>query len=452
MGVRPIPWRGGTLRSRAYQPYRESGRGILLVPGVHAAGIDEPRLVGFARDIAAMGHPVLTVELPDLARYEITARTTDMIEDAAAWMMRRAEYRGRDGRIGMLGISFGGGLAIVASARPAIRNGVAFAMALGGHADLPRTLKYLCTGIQPDGAVRPPHDYGVAIVLLGAADRVVPAGQVQPLRQAILAYLEASRLDMVDKAKALVEFNRAKALEAALPEPSRTYMDYVNTRDVAHLGPVLLPHVAELGGDPALSPARSPSPSAPVYLLHGTDDNVVPAIESTPAGARPGGARRPGARAADAAHHARRGRQGVDDVRGLAADTLLVEVTGRMKDGRQKTEDGKTAPEDHLDRGGRVAPRRRGADHAGPRRGQREDRQDARDEGRPRTRRDQGRRPPHQGAEAEALHPALQAARLRHDAQRPAGPPDRDGSAQGREGSTSIRSAGWTTTRRGCCS
>ena len=281
MRPQPIPWRGGTLRSRAYQPYRERGRGILLVPGVHAAGIDEPRLVGFARDLAAMGHPVLTVELPDLARYEITTRTTDMIEDAAAWMMRRAEYHGRDGRIGMLGISFGGGLSIVAAGRPAIRNGVAFVMAFGGHADLPRTLKYLCSGIQADGAVRPPHDYGLAIVLLGAADRVVPVEQVAPLRQAILAYLEASRLDMVDKAKAQIEFARARTLEGALLEPSRTYMDYVNNRDVARLGPVLLPYVAALGGDASLSPARSPAPAAPVFLLHGTDDNVVPAIEST---------------------------------------------------------------------------------------------------------------------------------------------------------------------------
>jgi dienelactone hydrolase len=181
----------------------------------------------------------------------------------------------------MLGISFGGGLSIVAAARPAIRGRVAFVMAFGGHADLPRTLKYLCTGIQPDGAVRPPHDYGLAIVLLGTADRVVPADQVKPLREAILTFLEASRLDMVDKAKALVEFDRAKALEAALAEPSRTYMDYVNKRDVAHLGPILLPHVAALGSDPALSPSRSPAPSSPVYLLHGTEDNVVPAIEST---------------------------------------------------------------------------------------------------------------------------------------------------------------------------
>jgi dienelactone hydrolase len=276
-----VPWRGGTLRARPYDPSHATGRGIVIVPGVHAAGIDEPRLVGFARDIAAMGHPVLTIELPDLMRYEITPRTTDMIEDAAAWMSGRAEYAGSDGKIGVLGISFGGGLSIVAAGRPSIRERIAFVMAFGGHGDLPRTLRYLCTGVQPDGSHRPPHDYGLAIVLLGAADRVVPPAQVQPLRDAILSYLEASRLDMVDKTKAAAEFERAKTLATSLEEPSRTYMNYVNARDVVRLGPVLLPHVSELGGDPALSPARSPFPAGPVYLLHGTDDNVVPAIEST---------------------------------------------------------------------------------------------------------------------------------------------------------------------------
>jgi dienelactone hydrolase len=276
-----VPWRGGTLKAYAYQPARIRGRGVMLVPGVHAAGIDEPRLVGFARDLASMGHPVLTVELPDLMRYQITPRTTDMIEDAAAWTIRRPEFGGGDGRIGMMGISFGGGLSVVAAGRPAIRSGVAFAMSFGGHGDLPRTLRYLCTGIQPDGVARPQHDYGLAIVLLGAADRVVPPEQVKPLRDAILSFLEASRLDMVDKEKSALEFEHAKSLEATLAEPSRTYMGYVNARDVKRLGPILLPHMAALGGDPALSPAQSAPPQCPVYLLHGSDDNVVPAIEST---------------------------------------------------------------------------------------------------------------------------------------------------------------------------
>jgi dienelactone hydrolase len=267
--VPPVPWRGGTLRARAYRPARISGHAIMLVPGVHAAGIDEPRLAGFAHDIAATGHPVLTVELPDLAQYAITPRTTDMIEDAALWMLGTPEFHGPDGRIGMIGISFGGGLSIVAAGRPSIGRRAAFVMAFGGHGDLPRTLRYLCTGVQADGVHRPPHDYGLAIVLLGAADRVVPPPEAEPLRDAILAYLEASRLDMVDKPKAALEFARARALEAALAEPARTYMGYVNARDVARPDLILLPHVAALGGDPALPDDRSAAPPAPVYpLLH----------------------------------------------------------------------------------------------------------------------------------------------------------------------------------------
>ena len=321
-----VPWRGGALRARAYQPVHSRGtRAILLVPGVHAAGIDEPRLVGFARDLTGMGHPVLTVELPDLTHYEITSRTTDMIEDAAGWMISRPEYAGPDGRIGMMGISFGGGLSLVAAGRPSISSRVAFAMSFGGHGDLPRTLRYLCTGIQPDGALRPPHDYGLAIVLLNVADQVVPSVQVEALRSAILSFLEASRLDMVDKTKAAAEFARAKSLEAALPEPAHTYMGYVNARDVARLGPVLLPTLAARGGRSvplafALERATMPGlPSARDGRQRGAGDRV----DHGGRGASSSRAHRPPAR--DAADHPRGSRSPLH----LACD---LEV-GRLLDG-----------------------------------------------------------------------------------------------------------------------
>ena len=274
-----VPWRDGQLRGRTYVPANISGRPILLVPGVHAAGIDEPRLINFAREIAATGHPVVTAELTDLTHYRITPRTTDMIEDAADWTGHYwTRLPARDRAAGIMGISFGGGLSIVAASRMGARIG--WVLSFGGHGDLPRTLRYLCTGTLADGRVRPPHDYGVVIILLGVAERVVPAEQVEPLRRGILAFLNASHLDMVDKPRAALEFERAKQIAATLPEPARTFMAWVNERDVGKLGPALLPHVAALGGDLALSPARNPAPSAPVYLLHGVDDNVIPAAES----------------------------------------------------------------------------------------------------------------------------------------------------------------------------
>jgi dienelactone hydrolase len=275
-----IPWRGGQLRARLYRPVGASDRTMLLVPGVHASGVDEPRLVQFAKDLASVRHTVLTAELTDLTQYRITPRTTDMIEDAAWWLSGQHDLA-PDGRIGMMGISFAGGLSIVAAARAPLRDRVAFVMSFGGHGDLPRTLRYLCTGIQPDGSIFPPHDYGVVIILLSVADEVVPRDQVAPLRNVILTYLDASRLDLFDKNASWNTFQRARAMTETLPEPARTLMRYVNDRDVTHLGPILLPHVTKLGDDRTLSPASEARPSAPVYLLHGTGDNVIPAIESS---------------------------------------------------------------------------------------------------------------------------------------------------------------------------
>jgi pimeloyl-ACP methyl ester carboxylesterase len=161
-----------------------------------------------------------------------------------------------------------------------VRDRVAFALSFGGHSNLPRTLRYLCTGRQPDGTIRKPHDYGVVIILLGAADRLVPADQVEPLRRGILTFLEASHVDLVDKVRAKVIFQRARDVAATLPEPARTLLNLVNDRNVAVLGPRLLPHVETISDDPALSPDRAAPPAAPVFLLHGADDNVIPAVES----------------------------------------------------------------------------------------------------------------------------------------------------------------------------
>jgi dienelactone hydrolase len=283
-----IPWRGGRLRARVFRPSADGkpespseldGPPTLVIPGIHADGIDESRLVQFARDVASMGRIAVAVELPDLKQYSITTRSTDMIEDAAVWLSSTSGFA-PDGRIGLMGISFAGGLSIVAAARASVSPHTAFVMSFGGHGDLPRTLQYLCTGEIPGGGTRPPHDYGVAIILLGVTDRVVPADQAQPLREAIRAFLHASHVDLRDKQQGAIEFSRARTLAESLPEPARTLMDDVNDRDVAALGPILLPHVTEMGRDDALSPARS-TPAFPVYLLHGTDDNVIPAVEST---------------------------------------------------------------------------------------------------------------------------------------------------------------------------
>jgi dienelactone hydrolase len=283
--------RHGPVPMRIYRPAARITRTALLTPGVHAMGIDEPRLKGLAGDLAESGIAVVTIALPDLMRYRFTPQAVDQIEDAAAWVAGQRDLA-PDGKVGLMGISFAGGLSVVAAGRPSIRDRMAYVFSFGGHGDLQRVLRYLCTGLEPLAPEAPagtprhfraPHDYGVAVILIGIADRVVPADQVDALRRGLETFLTASQLTLVDMELAKKTFTESEAIAAALPEPSKTLMEYVNARDTRALGARLLPVLEQIGDEeypPALSAEHSPAPSAPVYLLHGADDTVIPAVET----------------------------------------------------------------------------------------------------------------------------------------------------------------------------
>ena len=278
-----MPTRHGDVAGQFYRPEGTSRRTVLLIPGIHSMGIKEPRLTALAEDVAATGITVMAMALPDLQRYSITPRSSDVIEDAVKWMAGQPELA-RDGKVGIIGISFAGGLSIVAAGRDSIRDHVAFVVSFGGHGDLKRTMRYLTTGQAvdvPGVRVHPPHDYGVAVILYAAADRVVPPDQVAGLREGVETFLLASQLTLVNMDQANATFQKARDMVKTLPEPSATYLTYVNERNVKALGPVLLPHIEQEANNPSASPERAPAPpAAPVFLLHGDDDTVIPAGES----------------------------------------------------------------------------------------------------------------------------------------------------------------------------
>src|SRR5687768_7440364 len=60
--VRPrhsVPTRQGDVSAQFYYPEGTIRRTVLLVPGVHSMGIDEPRLTALARDLAGSGIAVM---------------------------------------------------------------------------------------------------------------------------------------------------------------------------------------------------------------------------------------------------------------------------------------------------------------------------------------------------------------------------------------------------------
>jgi hypothetical protein len=274
-----VPTRHGTLRARVYATTPRGASTLVVVPGVHAGGIDEPRQVRFSRLLAARGVTAVVIPLPDLRDFRLTARSTDQIEDAVRWVTADRTLA-PDGRAGLAGISFAGGLAIVAAGRPALAGRLRVVLSLGGHGDFGRLLRYYATGDVPGGGHRPPHDYGVAMAALAGLSWMVPPGQVAPLERGIRLYLEAAfdTSETQHEAARLIAAARDEA--ARLPEPAATILRALVARDVTEVGRRLEPAIAPLSATPALSPERSPPPRAPVFLLHGEADTVIPPSET----------------------------------------------------------------------------------------------------------------------------------------------------------------------------
>ena len=285
-----IPTDQGAVRARIYRPRHVGGRPLIVVTGVHPAGMNEPRLLRLARALASTGHLVVTPELPDLRQFTLTPAVTRAVEQVTAWTAAQPTLTA-DGHVTLLGVSFSGGLAVVAAGRPSLREAVQAVITIGGHDDLPRVLRRFCTPpAAQDGPL--PHLYGMAVVLLQQADTLVPPSQRDAFAAAVRRFLQASYDERLDVAMARAEYADIDRAARQMEAPARDWLTHLVARDVAGLATRLATACAAATADdapaasPALSPARAPLPTAPLFLLHGRTDTLILSDESARLAAR----------------------------------------------------------------------------------------------------------------------------------------------------------------------
>jgi pimeloyl-ACP methyl ester carboxylesterase len=244
----------------------------VVAHGVHYQGIDERRLVPFARALAQAGLVVLTPELQDLTDYRVTQRTIDEIADAVAYLSSRQNVL-KEHKVGLLGFSFAGGLALVAAAQPELEDKLAYAVSVGGHHDLSRVLQFLTSSqvVAPEGTFeRPAHEYGLVVLVYEYLERFVPEADRAALTAAFRAWLQE------DRAAA-----RAYASERVTEDGEKLF-SLLERQQLSRLRPklesILQERQVELAG---LSPrGRLHVIRVPVYLLHGAGDSVIPPSEA----------------------------------------------------------------------------------------------------------------------------------------------------------------------------
>lgn len=265
--------KSGTVRARIYRPVgaMTPSRGLVLAHGVHWLGIDEPRLVGLARGFARAGMTVLTPELGPLADYRVDDEgNLDALRVSVRYLARDPSLRA--GGVGLLGVSFAGGLALRVASEPALASDLAYVASIGGHHDMTRVAKYFVTDRidTPAGEKAwKAHDYGLAVLVYNAPERFVSQADAPHLRAAVRAFLREC-------------YPAAETAALELSPEGRVVFDRIAHRDRMALADTVLREL------PSMSPtmlAASPvghmkDVRVPVFLLHGAHDDVVPPSES----------------------------------------------------------------------------------------------------------------------------------------------------------------------------
>ena len=264
-----FPGEAGIIRARLYRPTRHpDAPGLIVLHGVHHLGMDEPRLMGFAAAMASCGLQVLTPELPGIRDYHIDRSSVQVIGESAKWFAQRT-----GGPAGVMGLSFSGGLALVAASDPVYRPAFKFVLAVGSQDAMDHVAQFYLTGseIRPDGSIERlhAHEYGALVLEYEHLEDFVPAADVEAIRPVLRQHLYEDKVSENAAAEKLTERQKMETVEL---------MDSSAPETLAKLAGAEAKHVAEMEG---LSPhGKLQELTTPVFLLHGQADNIIPSAET----------------------------------------------------------------------------------------------------------------------------------------------------------------------------
>jgi dienelactone hydrolase len=261
--------RDGPRRMRWYLPRGKSDPpGLVLVHGIHRLAVDEPRLVRFARALAENGVAVLTPDVRELADYRVDARSIETIGTAAQALRARLSRK-----VGVMGMSFAGGLSLLAACDPRFGSDIGMVVAVGAHDDAARVARFFATDriARPDGSAASigAHGYGVLVFAYSHADRFFALEDVPLARRALASWLAEER-------------DAARVIARESTSPSRELLELLFER---RLEQVTEPFLGAIDADAVALAAVSPRGrvdclQVPIFLLHGAGDTVIPPTET----------------------------------------------------------------------------------------------------------------------------------------------------------------------------
>jgi len=259
-------------RGDLYRPEKETAAALLLLPGAAETGKDDPRLVAFATTLARARFSVLVPDIASLRQLKVNPGNVREFADALVWLASQPDLA-PGGRAGMVAFSYAAGPAILAALKPPAQNRTAFILAVGPYFDLRRALTFFTTGCFQVGEkwhYLEPNEYGKWVFVLSNLDRLADPGDRERLR--LMA--ERKKSDLTAPLDDLVQ--------GLTPEGKRLYAFIVN-RDVERAPQLIEGLPSGVRADIAaltLAGKALGRLQARLFLVHGTDDNIIPFSES----------------------------------------------------------------------------------------------------------------------------------------------------------------------------
>ncbi|MFQ5682814.1 MAG: dienelactone hydrolase family protein [Candidatus Binatia bacterium] len=170
-----IPVGKRRIAADLYHPRAHKKRAaILLTHGIIEAGKDDPRLIRFARSLARTGFVVLVPELKGMKSFRILLSDVDDIIASFHYLASRQETVDQ-GRMGLLGFSYGAGPTFIAAADPSMRDQVKFLVSFGGYYDPVNVIRFITTGFydyRGERGFQQPEPYGKWVFFMNNVDYV----------------------------------------------------------------------------------------------------------------------------------------------------------------------------------------------------------------------------------------------------------------------------------------
>ncbi|MGE8721413.1 alpha/beta hydrolase [Leptospira terpstrae] len=245
----------------------ESLPGVYIQHGMSAMGIDDPRIIELAENIASSNHSIILPELPEVRGLKIEEKTITNIQELMLEIYSTKHmFNGED--LGYLSASFSGGMGLIAASKSNTRNKIKSSMVIGAYCNFFDSVPFVFSNFEID-------PYAVYVILYNMLHRFEPnlAEELEPVFYEAALDNGLKRLGNDVRAEILLNKTSSQAKEFFSQVITDRNFRVQLAKRVLDTVPENLPE--------NLSPFyQLETLRGPVALLHGKTDPVISPVES----------------------------------------------------------------------------------------------------------------------------------------------------------------------------